>query len=569
MLGFRTNILSVKVVSVRPSPLPKQWSVPIESLTPVKNQFARGTCWAHAVIGFVESDYRANGIRNGLLDPDEVVQFSEQAYMSLLVTYCSKHRDIPLCRYGGMLENSTNNFTPDSFFYLRNVTNGFILPETICPYEHFSGVNESLCTPSDKQTLEEHVKRNPLSFSIKDIVTVYSVNDVKNIMLKTLSPMTYGLNTLFNTILLPCNSFNPQINTTECQKCLTPCAGGCCTKVSSSMYHNDGLIDISEGSVRRGGHSMLVVGWNDEFPVERNLHLNDPIFQCDWAKIDVNHNSSHPPQNNSKNNNTATIKNVIEKRVKRWTKGGLILKNSYGTKGHTLGFYLQNHSLLNEDTICPLSIHPSRWYPLDVNCIKEGRSFMNCSNGKLRKIGNSKIFYGATILKCKEGISRDEAKNLGFEECGTNDPKTRYALSAQWYNVTFKRAIPKTLAMGDGFLLYLAKWENGKINTTIQETRTLLTSWDFVTQLFEMDTNVTNSEHCGYYFQPYDTIEYLASEFGHDTFESYGFSYYCLKWEPESYYKVSKHKSKFKGIRESTKKFVTPQFDGPFGGRAN
>ncbi|GAB1226200.1 hypothetical protein ENUP19_0278G0035 [Entamoeba nuttalli] len=554
MLGFRSGTMEVKVINVQPIERPKQWSVPLEALTPVKNQFSRGTCWAFAAIGFLESDYRANGIRSGYLSSDEVIQFSEQAYMSLIVNYCSSHREIPLCRYGGMLENSTSNFNVDSLYYLRNVTTKYILPYSICPYQHQRGINESKCIPKDK-SLNEYVENNPIKFTIRDIVTVYSISDIKKLMMKTLSPLTYGLNTEFNTMLFPCNKYNSMYSSDECKYCKTPCGSGCCTKISSSMYHKDGMIDLSVGSVRRAGHSMLVVGWNDEFPVERNRYSSPPIYTTAWNAID---NKAQ----------TKLIKNNIEIPVDRWTKGGLILKNSYGEHGHTLGYFLQNHSLLNEDTICPLSIHPSRYYPLDVECIKRGNSFMNCSNDKLRKVSDGKIFYGATILKCKNDLGNDYAKNLGFEECGTNKDY-RYALSMEWFNVTFKRGVCKTREMGDGLIVYLARWVEGKMKETITEVHTQITSWDFIAQLFEMDTTIKNSEHCGYYFQPYDTIEYLISMYQHDGFESYGFSYYGIKWEQESYYKSSKRKGQFTEINKSTKKFVTPQFDGPFGGRIN
>ncbi|KAL7721717.1 Papain family cysteine protease domain containing protein [Entamoeba marina] len=548
----------VKVVDVQPIAKPKQWSIPLDALTPVKDQGSRGSCWAHSTIGFIESDYRSNGIRSGLLRNDEVVQFSEQAYMSLIVQYCSNHKDIPLCRFGGISKNQTNNWSTEGFYYLRNVSKTFILPISVCPYQQQNGPLETQCNPQTT-TLETLVSENPLQMEIKDIVTLYTIDEAKQLMLRTLSPLTFGINTMYNTIAIPCNKYNSEYNSSVCKECRHKCGNGCCTIVMQSMYSGNGIIDIQLGSIRRGGHSLLVVGWNDEYPIERNGYSRKPIYTAQWNEIDTRRKST--TKKNNKINNTEYDN---KKNKNRWNKGGLILKNSYGPNGHTLGYFLQNHSLLNEDTICPLSIHPKRWYPLDVGCIVNGSSFMDCSNNKVRKISNDKVFNGATILKCR-ALSIEEASALGFRECGEG-LNYQYALSMEWFNITFKNGIAKVREMGDGVVVYLARWKSGDISHTIKEVKTNITSWNSISLLFEMDTVVTNSEHCGYFFEPYDTIEYLISEYNHDTFESYGFSYFGIKWDKSSYYLYNKNSIKFHDILNSTKRFISPHFDGPFGG---
>jgi hypothetical protein len=64
-----------KVGRLPMSMLPSKFAV--DYVTPRQDQAMRGTCWDFATIGFLEQSYRENGIKNGWLERDEYVAFSE------------------------------------------------------------------------------------------------------------------------------------------------------------------------------------------------------------------------------------------------------------------------------------------------------------------------------------------------------------------------------------------------------------------------------------------------------------------------------------------------------------
>ena len=82
----------------------------------------RGTCWDFATMGLLEQSYRATGVSNGWLRPDEYVSFSEQvrqftvpfegtlfdynycvfqAYGKLMIDVCSNPDTADDCRVPG------------------------------------------------------------------------------------------------------------------------------------------------------------------------------------------------------------------------------------------------------------------------------------------------------------------------------------------------------------------------------------------------------------------------------------------------------------------------------------
>jgi hypothetical protein len=73
------------------SALPSKFGV--QYVTPRQDQAHRGTCWDFATIGLLEQSYRENGVRNGWLEPEEYVAFSEQAYGVEIMKLCTGPED--------------------------------------------------------------------------------------------------------------------------------------------------------------------------------------------------------------------------------------------------------------------------------------------------------------------------------------------------------------------------------------------------------------------------------------------------------------------------------------------
>lgn len=65
--------------------------------------------WDFAAIGLLEADYRANGIKNGYLKPQEYVLFSEQAYGISMMKVCEETGETNCREFSdGVSQNSTD-----------------------------------------------------------------------------------------------------------------------------------------------------------------------------------------------------------------------------------------------------------------------------------------------------------------------------------------------------------------------------------------------------------------------------------------------------------------------------
>ena len=115
-------------------PLPHAYLVPSDVRTPVKNQAHRGTCYIFSTMGIVEASYRRYGIKHGLLESDEYVKFSEQAYGLGLIKYCTTHKDDPRC-LGGAPMNQTADGQPEWLYYMQLDMMKYVLPDAVCPYK--------------------------------------------------------------------------------------------------------------------------------------------------------------------------------------------------------------------------------------------------------------------------------------------------------------------------------------------------------------------------------------------------------------------------------------------------
>ena len=102
--------------------LPTRFIVPERYLLPPSDQASRGVCWAFATIFLLESQYRANGIEKGFLNPNEYVNFSKQAYAKYLFDKCKDHKEVAPCNHGGFGKDpmETDDHKIDSCVALKN-----------------------------------------------------------------------------------------------------------------------------------------------------------------------------------------------------------------------------------------------------------------------------------------------------------------------------------------------------------------------------------------------------------------------------------------------------------------
>ena len=88
--------------------LPAKFKVDSDYILPPTNQMNIGSCWCFSMIYLLESQYHAQGVREGLLDKNEYVQFSKQAFFTWLGDQCHKNPVKP-CYYGGLMQNSSED----------------------------------------------------------------------------------------------------------------------------------------------------------------------------------------------------------------------------------------------------------------------------------------------------------------------------------------------------------------------------------------------------------------------------------------------------------------------------
>jgi len=471
-------------------PLPHSYIVPDDVRTPAKNQAHRGTCYIFSTIGILEASYRRHGLKEGFLKEDEYVKFSEQAYGLGLIKYCREHPDDVHC-LGGPPKNQTSDGQPEWLYYMQDGMMKYVLPDSLCPYK--TEDEEQYECPG----LEDAVKKNPISFKVKKIETTYSVDGIKRLMYRHKFPLTFSHVVLEDTYLAPCDDPNSYAYGSEqCTECRNPCttsSDGCCAKLVFPGYTGEGVFGTFGEYVVGGGHAMVVVGWNDDMAVETGV----------------------PGQ---------SAQRVV---------GGFIIKNSWDTTvGHSAEYWAQRHSLLDETAICPNEKSYQSWLPVNTSCVLNADwDPKECGTVK-RHVGD-KWVDGPTILKCNEATHKNNRQwmygwtgcNAGRRYVLAGNPDTDYA--------TPDFIVPKNTVGLRRFRLIEYDPTDPTRTPTIVETNA--TSWFGLERLLEPVEVIGNTNHCGYYFMPYDTFlksNIINPNYGTDT---PAFSYMDIEWDDKSY----------------------------------
>jgi len=502
-------------------PLPASYIVPDDVRTPAKNQARRGTCYIFSTLGVLEASYRRNGLKKGLLKKDQYVKFSEQAYGLGLVKRCKDNPSAKFCNAGGPGQGSTEDGQPEWLYYMQDDMMPYVLPDSLCPYKP---------DPEDEYKcdgLEDAVKNNPISFKVKKMETAYSIDAMKRLMYEKEFPLTFSHVVLDSTAIVPCDDVNrPSYTSEQCTECRHPCpqsTNGCCAHIVNPGYTGNGVFSTFGESVVGGGHSMLLVGWNDDMAVETG---------------------------------------VSGGRVER-VVGGFIIKNSWDTTvGHSAEYWAQRHSPLDETAICPNEKNREMWVPVNTTCMKENKDVNACAFDLKTHVGKDWI-KGPTVLKCNDYLNRKpgSAASLGWPstECDVNkryliegDPDTDFS--------TPYLTIDKNV---EGAAIYhLFEFDPEHPEDFNENFTTKITTPYALERLLQPAEVKGNSNHCGYYFMPYDT--FLKSNIIHPTYgtDTPTYSYLDIEWDDKSYVDDSSD-SKYDLMKKSTFTYVPPKFDGP------
>nr|BAN38932.1 hypothetical protein [Entamoeba histolytica] len=513
LIILSTKLGEINYTVVNSPSLPSAYVIPENRITPVKGQLARGTCWIFATISLIESSLRKIAIENGSIRPNEYIALSEQAYGKLMLQLCNgTYEAVPddiktFCEDGGMGKGKTDDGEIEWVYYFRKYNSEFFYPNEVCPYTVRRGKGDWECDGVD---LKNPTKHSPFNIQVNSLKSKYTPQSIKEMIYDTQGPVGWGHATLGRTYLYPCDSKSPFINNEDCMLHKYPCENGFCSKVSTLSFGYDGIFKLQGEPTNRGGHAMNIVGWNDDY-------------------LGV----------------------------------GFIIKNSWTLQsGHSMGYFMGNHSLFNEDQICPTYNSINKWIPMNYECFKTNQDSEMCPNITRTFVGIAN--HGATVLVCAGANSITEttklrANDYGYEPCGNDEGRSYYyalEMTHETDGSSYKPYVeyPKG---SDGYAIFhLLRWTQGN-EANVERVQTNYTTWQFMERLFTPKdlSNFLNTEHCGYYFMSYDT--FLEHDLrhpigGHDT---YVFSSVDIKFDHSKF----NDKELFKN---STLEYQLPVFSG-------
>jgi len=435
-------------------PIPKQYCVNDSYLLPVWNQFDRGTCWSFASIYMLESSYKHQGILNGYLNNSEYVAFSQEGLAKYMVKKCLSDPTTEVCKKSPRRHNKSNSGSIEdflSFYEYYSDMKSSILPIAGCPYQQLPE-NELQCPDFDK-----HVSTNPIEFDIEDPELAIGIQKVKELIVKVQRPVTFSIPLPVTRYWYECNDKNPKVMESKmCQESLYRCQHDPSKFCSFMDYqlskpNTAEMITHNSDSISYGvGHAMVMVGYND--------NLIEPL------PVNI---TRKPP-----------------------SKGGFILRNSWGARGHSLEYLMGKISHDQEMIICPNPGDVMTWIPVSHSCISSQGIGSQCSKDIKRFLGNS-VFVGGTELTCKNSTHCKEGDKYYLLRNG-NYPSPVIEFSP--LNVPLARVIHVP-------------------DMTIELIETI--PFEHLYYAFTPSLNVTNNnEHCGYVGLMYDSVDALLEQLG-------------------------------------------------------
>jgi len=453
----------------------------VDHVTPREDQKNRGTCWDFATISMIEQSYREHGVAQGWLKPDDYVKFSTQAYGIVVTQLCQKHPSACIIPDDKVWMNSTEGGEIPLLYYLPGI-NTRIMPSSVCPYISDKGFDKEQECPG----LEENMAKNPIKFKVKSMDTMYEISSIKN-HLRT-HKRALGLSTPMTTVsyFYPCAG--RFANRPECKTCSVPCpfdrfpAGSCCVRQIAQNFNMEGeFYTHGKTDFKDGGHAMALVGYNDNYVTESGA------------------------------------------------VGGFILKNNWAGSSHSVQYFMQDISRMDESRICPNSRNPRNWY----DC----KSINHCLSGKIRLFAD--VAYQPLELRCRMS-----------DVCNTHADYVYFVKNASH--------------IGDDMVeMCFIQYNQAKQDVQGAEEFCLGPYvMDEYAMLFEpVKILKDDPDRCGFYFFPYDLIRTWWANY-HDGFATD----FDIEWESQSY---AANKAKFPEydytlVERSTHNQNKYVFSGPF-----
>jgi hypothetical protein len=503
--------------------LPWRYLVDDSYILPPTDQKNVGTCWCFSTIYGLSAQYRAQGIRSGLLDPDEYVSFSVQAWLRFLRDQCVAHPEVKACHYGGLLENSSEDQEVESLYYFYNAwtenVSSHLLPESVCPYlpapPKDSPDRDFFKCPGYEAALEPN--QNPVRWRLKSMSLAYTVQGVKELLLRLRRSLGFGTPLPDMVYFIPCDG-SPFANSTDCASLSYPCpeyvGARYCHKLEIDGRENDGIF---MGSVdpkfmgELGGHAMDVVGYNDEWIYKNRFQSSATSAQL---------------------------------------KGGFVLHNSWRSNGHSVRYWMGLESEENEAVICPNHAMATNWIPATLECVQAQAAsgainhYLNCSSGIERVRGRGRT-NGSDLLYCQS------------THCNSS---LLYVLERQDDDV-HADFLPSGLAN-----VRLITIDNSTTPYTIgQTTVAQVPFWALSKWFAPIDEAFVPNEpdSCGYWMFPYETVDNML-RIQWDLLDNFRVVDIEVEFENSSYAKhMDSARYNRSLLQSSTKRINRTKFDGP------
>lgn len=494
--------------------LPTRYIVPERYLLPPSDQGGRGVCWAFATIFLLESQYRANGIEKGFLQPNEYVNFSKQAYAKYLFDKCKEHPDVSPCKHGGfgLKPPQTDDHKIDSIIYfIRDFTElaKAVLPEEVCPYQGTSD-SEDVCNG-----MEEALKSNPIEFKIKSFQAENNIPMTKRLLITKQRPIGLGTPIPDYLFFAPCDnsSYSTLDACSESQrvKCPEGYTSEYCARIMVDSRIRDGTFVYLEDFSRvvyAGGHAVNIVGYND-----------------DWVYKS----------------------RIVSEQSMNELRGGFIIHNSWRAPGHSVEYLMGRRSEENEAVICPNHLNPMNWIPATEECIRENKGNVKNCGHEYKFVRGHGLTKHTDLLHCIDSTRCDQ---------------NRHYVLGQLPNRNDVDAQPLFNGLDKVKLISWPKDQEATEDNIEVKYVDYYPFWALKLML-EPDEVVENDPlQCGYWMYPYDTTT-LVNRKTWSLIDTFHVTDIEFEFSDSSYLANQVPGYDYKLLKDSTHNFTRTEFDGP------
>ena len=358
-------------------PLPSRFRINESYIIPVWDQSRRGTCWCFAATYLLESQYKAFGVAHGYLEASEYVAFSQEALAKFMVDQCNQNPGVRLCAHSGRGKNRTSGGrVEDIVLWAKEFpeTQRAVLPASACPYQ--PAPEDQMVCPAG---YAESLANNPLEFRVKATRMTTGIESAKRLLVESGRPLSFSLAMPLQRYWFECS--NGLVKDGDvCKYKLYPCqhdASLDCAPHDFALQKgsdSEMIFHPTSETVPGTGHAMVVVGYNDDFVPKRIVNF-----------------AGRPPM-----------------------RGGFIVRNSWGAKGHSIEYLMNEISEDQESYICPNKDNVMTWIPATLKCAQENAGDVtNCSLDMAEVFGDE-VKKGAFELVCVNETHCDTSKKYAL-----------------------------------------------------------------------------------------------------------------------------------------------------------